>query len=130
MPISMRAGAAAGETAVAPGGKWAVLACVVMAGPHSTEHTSPFMHRCTHAALALALTLLGTALSTSALAATTEWPDVEGRIQYGFYTEGSRAVSAVVNQLSGPEDAENPLRHYYIGFANYRLSALLARKDK
>ncbi len=88
------------------------------------------MHRCTHAALALALALFGTGLTAPSFAATTEWPDVEGRIQYGFYTEDARALTDVMSQLSGPEGAEDPLRHYYIGFANYRLSALPARKDR
>ncbi len=127
--MSTSAGVTAGETAVAPGEKWGVLACV-MTGAHSTETEGRFMYRFTHAALALALALTLTGRAAPSVAATTEWPDVEGRIQYGFYTEDARAVSDVVNQLSAPESGEDPMRHYYIGFANYRLSALLAGKDK
>jgi len=56
--------------------------------------------------------------------------DVEGRIQYGFYTEDARTLSDVIAQLSGPEGGDDPMLHYYIGLANYRLSALIATKDK
>jgi len=89
------------------------------------------MHRFNQAVLALALNwaLVGLAGQTAS-AADSEWLDVEGRIQYGFYTEDARTLSDVVSQLSGPEAADDPLRHYYIGFANYRLSAVLAGKDK
>src|SRR5689334_11475095 len=121
MPMSMKRGVAAGETAVAPDEKWAVLACV-MTGAHSTEPEGRFMHRFTHAmrarrvpALALTLALALAGHAAPSFAAAPEWPDVEGRIQYGFYTEDARAVSDVVNQLSGPGGAEDPLRHYYIG---------------
>ncbi len=55
--------------------------------------------------------------------------DVEGRIQYGFYTEDARALGEVVSQLSGTE-AEDPLQHYYVGLANYRLAMVVAAKDK
>ncbi len=50
------------EPAVPSGEKWGVLACV-MTGAHSTEPEGRFMHRFTHAALALALalTLIGRA---------------------------------------------------------------------
>jgi tetratricopeptide (TPR) repeat protein len=89
-----------------------------------------FMHRFTHAALVLALTLTLTGFAAAAFAASPEWPDVEGRIQYGFYTEDARAVSDIVNQLTAADRGDDPMRHYYIGFANYRLSALLAGKDK
>ena len=68
--------------------------------------------------------------ASNAHAADVDWMDVEGRIQYGFYTEDTRALGAVVSQLSGAEGGEDPLRHYYVGLANYRLSMLVAEKDK
>jgi hypothetical protein len=79
-------------------------------------------------ALARALALIG--LAGSSAAAANEWMDVEGRIQYGFYTEDARALSDVVNQLSGPDSKDEPLHHYYVGLANFRLSSVLAARDK
>jgi tetratricopeptide (TPR) repeat protein len=73
---------------------------------------------------------LGGMAARSAAAANGEWLDVEGRIHYGFYTEDARALSDVVAQLSGPDGGDDPLLHYYVGFANYRLSAVLASRDK
>jgi len=78
------------------------------------------------AAFVLSLALVA---ASSAHAANVDWMDVEGRIQYGFYTEDSRALGAVVSQLSGTE-TDDPLHHYYVGLANYRLSMVLAGKDK
>ncbi len=74
----------------------------------------------------LSLVLLA---ASNASAADMDWMDVEGRIQYGFYTEDPRAVREIVRQLSGVE-AEYPLQHYYVGLANYRLAMLIAAKDK
>jgi tetratricopeptide (TPR) repeat protein len=78
------------------------------------------------AALVLSLALVA---ASNAHAADVDWMDVEGRIQYGFYTEDSRALGEVVSQLSGTE-TDDPIHHYYVGFANYRLSMVLAGKDK
>lgn len=63
-------------------------------------------------------------------ASDVDWMDVEGRIQYGFYTEDARALGDVVNELSGAEGAADPLRYYYAGLANYRLAMVVAAKDK
>jgi tetratricopeptide (TPR) repeat protein len=79
---------------------------------------------------ALVLSLAIVASQAAAPAADADWPDVEGRIQYGFYTEDVRTLTEVVAHLSGPEGGDDPLHHYYVGFANYRLSAVLAAKDK
>lgn len=78
--------------------------------------------------LLLVLALLGVAGSSSAVA--NQWMDVEGRIQYGFYTDDARALSDVVNELSGPNSQDEPMHHYYVGFANFRLSSVLAARDK
>jgi tetratricopeptide (TPR) repeat protein len=124
--MSISTCAAADETAVAPGEKMAVLAFVI-SGAHFTEPAGLLMQVFTRAALVLALAFVA---GNYAWAAETEWMDVEGRIQYGFYTEDSRTLSEVVNQLSGPVGGDDPLRHYYVGLANYRLAAVLAVKDK
>jgi hypothetical protein len=90
-----------------------------------------FMHFFNRRALTVVLAAgLGAMVGQSAAAANGEWLDVEGRIQYGFYTEDARALSDVVAQLSGPDGGDDPLLHYYVGFANYRLSAVLAARDK
>jgi hypothetical protein len=70
------------------------------------------------------------ALAGSSTAAANQWMDVEGRIQYGFYTEDARALSDVVDQLSGPNSQDEPMHHYYVGLANFRLSSVLAVRDK
>lgn len=117
---------AAGETAVAPGEKMSVLA-FVMSGAHFTEPAGLFMKVFTRTTLVLALAFIA---GGNAYAQESDWPDVEGRIQYGFYTEDARTLADVVNQLSGPEGADDPLRHYYVGLANYRLATVLTAKDK
>jgi len=65
-----------------------------------------------------------------ALAADNDWMDVEGRIQYGFYTEDVRALADVAEQLTRGDEAQEPLREYYAGLANYRLALVLATRDK
>lgn len=65
-----------------------------------------------------------------ATAADSAWPDVEGRIQYGFYTEDARSLADLAEQLTRSDTAPEPLRYYYAGLANYWLAQLLATKDK
>jgi tetratricopeptide (TPR) repeat protein len=77
----------------------------------------------------LAFLLIG--LAGSSAASADQWMDVESRIQYGFYTEDVRALSDVLAQLSAPGSSQDEaMHHYYIGFANYRLSSVLAAGDK
>jgi tetratricopeptide (TPR) repeat protein len=64
------------------------------------------------------------------LAADSGWLDVEGRIQYGFYTEDARSLSDIADQLSHSEGSQEPLQYYYAGLANYRLAELLSTRDK
>jgi tetratricopeptide (TPR) repeat protein len=53
----------------------------------------------------------------------TRWLDVEGRIQYGYYTEDVRAVEQVADSLETDTSAGD-LRQYYLGLARYRLAVL------
>src|SRR3954469_10567271 len=85
------------------------------------------MNAFTRAAFVLSLAFIA---APQAHAADFDWMDVEGRIQYGFYTEDVRALGDVVAQLSGAEGGEDPLRHYYVGLANYRLAMVVAARDK
>jgi tetratricopeptide (TPR) repeat protein len=79
-------------------------------------------------ALAFALALAGAA--SGARAAGSDWLDVEGRIQYGFYTENARSLADLADQLSRTEESPDPLREYYAGLANYRLALVLSARDK
>lgn len=58
------------------------------------------------------------------------WFDVEGRIQYGFYTEDTRMLTDIAEQLARTEGEQPPLQRYYSGLANYRLATLLTVRDK
>jgi tetratricopeptide (TPR) repeat protein len=64
------------------------------------------------------------------LAADSSWLDVEGRIQYSFYTEDARSLADIADQLSHSEGSQEPLHDYYAGLANYRLAELLSTRDK
>ncbi len=64
----------------------------------------------------------------SAGAANDEhWLDIEGQIQYGYYTEDLRALGNLAAQLDTKQAAE-PLQDYYAALADYRL-ALVASAD-
>lgn len=67
-------------------------------------------------------------LFAAAPVAAAEWSDVEGRIQYAWYTEDSRALRAVVTSLEGGPDGD--LRAYYLGFGEYRLALLASGHDR
>ncbi len=80
--------------------------------------------------VALVLAVAGVLTGPTSAASESAWPDLEGRIQYGFYTEDTRALSDIVAQLSNDEGEQEPLRYYYAGLVNYRLATLLASRDK
>ena len=80
--------------------------------------------------LACAAAFVNAVSSSGARAAETDWLDVEGRIQYGFYTEDARALADLADQLSRAEGSDDPLRDYYAGLANYRLALVLSARDK
>ena len=74
---------------------------------------------------ALALALLALAPGGVARADEGQWRDTESRIQYGYYTQDTRAltnVAAAVDQ----EDTKDPWQGYYTGLANWRLAELAA----
>jgi tetratricopeptide (TPR) repeat protein len=76
------------------------------------------------------IVVAGACTGLASAAADTSWLDVEGRIQYGFYTEDTRALADIAGQLSRVEGEQEPLQYYYAGLANYRLATLLATRDK
>jgi len=56
-------------------------------------------------------------------ASDTRWLDIEGRIQYGYYTEDVRALEQVADSLE-TDSASGMLRPYYLALARYRLALL------
>lgn len=68
-------------------------------------------------------------LPLTAWGAETDWLDVESRIQYGYYTEDPRSLGGVM-ELLAPSDTENATKSYYAGLADYRLTQLLAARDR
>jgi hypothetical protein len=67
-------------------------------------------------------------LWTAATGATEDarWRDLENRIQYGYYTEDSRALRNLQDALS-QDEAHEALRGYYAGFVAWRLALLAAQ---
>ena len=84
-----------------------------------------------------ALTVIG-ASSFVVAQAPTDWSDVEGRIQYAYYTNDARALNGVLTVLkpkpveggeeSGGEDAVT--RFYFRALAHYRLAQVLTTAKK
>ena len=62
-------------------------------------------------------------------ASDSEWFDVEGRIQYGFYTEDTRSLASLTEQLSSEIAPDDELKSYYAALANYRLGLLWGARD-
>jgi tetratricopeptide (TPR) repeat protein len=57
------------------------------------------------------------------------WFDVEGRIQYGFYTEDTRTLSNLTEQLGSELESGDELQSYYAALANYRLGLLFGARE-
>jgi tetratricopeptide (TPR) repeat protein len=74
----------------------------------------------------LAVLFLSGALSA---ADDEHWLDVEGQIQYGYYTEDLRALSNLAARLDSKEGAQ-PLQGYYAGLAYFRLALSRETADK
>jgi hypothetical protein len=66
------------------------------------------------------------------------WPDVEGRIQYAYYTDDARALNSVLLTLKpklaeGEEESAEPdavTRAYFRALAHYRLAQVLNASKK
>jgi hypothetical protein len=70
-----------------------------------------------------AIWLLGCLATAPTFGADGAWQDVEGRIQYGFYTEDARSLEALADTLN-KEEGTDELRHYYLALTHYRLALL------
>jgi len=70
--------------------------------------------------------------------APTSWADVEGRVQYAYYTEDARALNSVLESLKpkpveGEDEGAAPdaaVRSYFRGLTHYRLAQVLAVSKK
>ncbi|HSY08780.1 MAG TPA: hypothetical protein VK820_09630 [Steroidobacteraceae bacterium] len=85
-------------------------------------------HSKRRAQLACLACLLAAAATTRA-ADEAHWLDVEGQIQYAYYTEDLRALGNLTQRLDAKADAE-PLQNYYAALAHYRLAQSSAERDK
>lgn len=65
--------------------------------------------------------------STSALAA--DWADLEGRIQFAWFTEDVRALRGTLASLASRADTD-ALHDYYLGLGEYRVLLLTLERDK
>jgi tetratricopeptide (TPR) repeat protein len=61
--------------------------------------------------------------SAAVHAADTHWLDIESRIQYGYFTEDSRALRNLVEPLTS-NDSHDRLKSYYAGLLAYRQTQL------
>lgn len=88
-----------------------------------------------------ALALAGASSFVGAQTATaqgTDWADVEGRIQYAYYTNDARALSGVLTALKpkavegeeGAAGTDAGTRAYFRALANYRLAQVLVGTKK
>lgn len=81
--------------------------------------------------------LISCAWTLPALAQTPNWADVEGRIQYAYYTNDARALNGVLASLkpkagegeSGPGD-DAVERSYFRALSHYRLAQVLISTQK
>ncbi len=85
-----------------------------------------------------ALALAGASSFATAQPAAMDWADVEGRIQYAYYTSDARALNGVLTALK-PKAAEGeesgaaadlPTRSYFRALVHYRLAQVLAATKK
>jgi len=85
-----------------------------------------------------ALAIAGASAFSAAQTAPTDWADVEGRIQYAYYTEDTRALNGMLNSLKpkpveGEDESAAPdagVRAYFRALAHYRMAQVLVAGKK
>jgi hypothetical protein len=87
--------------------------------------------RSRHSTRRAQLACLAGLFATGTLRAANDehWLDVEGQIQYSYYTEDLRALSNLALRLDSKEGAQ-PLQGYYAALAYYRLALPGEARDK
>lgn len=86
----------------------------------------------------LLLTLIAGVMAPAMSQPAGNWADIEGRIQYAYYTDDARALNGVLNSLKpkpvegGEEVPEEDLaiRSYFRALAHYRLAQVLSSGKK
>lgn len=81
--------------------------------------------------------LLSCAFALPAQAQSPDWADVEGRIQYAYYTNDARALNTVLTSLKpkaadveGGADDDRVTRSYFRALTHYRLAQVLTASQK
>jgi hypothetical protein len=77
--------------------------------------------------LMLLLIALGTCMP--AWSTGLVWLDIENRIEYGYFTEDTRALVDIAGSLP-PAEGTGALREYYLALVHYRLALITASVDK
>jgi len=77
------------------------------------------------------------ASAATAQSAPADWGDIEGRIQYAYYTNDSRALNSVLTSLKpkGGEAEEKSgddaaMRHYFLALTHYRIAQVMVAVKK
>jgi hypothetical protein len=73
----------------------------------------------------------------SSFAHAEVWADVEGRIQYAYYTNDSRALTGMLTELKpkggeGESESGNEaaMRHYFLALTHYRIAQVMVAVKK
>ena len=83
--------------------------------------------------------VLAGALASAATAqtATADWADIEGRIQYAYYTNDSRALTSMLTALKpkggegeGDAGGDAAMRHYFLALTHYRIAQVMVAVKK
>lgn len=79
----------------------------------------------------VSLALLMTLLGAGAAAQETDVRDMEGRIEYAWFTEDANSLRNLISTTAGilPKGGDSAFARYQLGFAHYRLGLLLAQKQ-
>lgn len=75
------------------------------------------------------LSIATSLLCAAGIASAADWSDIEGRIQYAWFTQDARALHAVVASLEGGGDSD-ALQAYYRGLGEYRMALLAQDRDR
>jgi len=73
--------------------------------------------------------LLLCATLASAAAFAADWADLEGRIQFAYFTEDVRALRSTLAALAS-ETSTDALHDYYLGLGEYRVLLLTLERDR
>ena len=85
------------------------------------------------------LVVLAGAAASAATAQTSpaDWSDIEGRIQYAYYTNDSRALNSVLTSLKpkggegeGESGDDAAMRHYFLALTHYRIAQVMVAVKK